>query len=447
VDLHIGYRLLLVILIVTLNAFLAAAEVSLLSVRRSRLRQLAEGGNRGAQTALQLLSNPEQMLSVVQLGTTLTSLGLGWAGEEILHDYLFGALRPWVGAAGENILSGVAAGTGFLLITYLHVVLGEVVPKNLGIEKSDRLACLVAPPLLVFSRIAGPFVTVLERSAETVSRWLGVRGGTAGSTHSAEEIKYIVSASAKYGHLGRFEEEAVHRLLELQDFNAREIMTPRNEMAAAPVESSLDDLLRIFHENKYSRIPIYEGNADRVIGIIYSKDLLDFWQQRRTATGKRRPVPQFEIRRLLRHPIVVPETKPLTQLVDTFRHARSHLALVVDEFGSVTGLLTLEDVLEQIFGEIEDEHDVSLPPLPVEWADLELDGGTPIRDLETQYQLALPTDAGFETLAGFLLHRLGYIPSPGDEVQEEDLKFTIIEMDRNRIARVRIEKQNGAELV
>ncbi|MEZ5402719.1 MAG: hemolysin family protein [Bryobacteraceae bacterium] len=442
-DLYPGYRLLLVLLILALNAFLAASEVSLLSVRQSRLRQMADAGNRGAQIALGLMANPEQMLSTVQLGTTLTSLGLGWAGEEALHEYIFGLIRPWIGPQTESALGAAAAAVAFLLITYMHVVIGEVVPKNLGIEKADRLAVLVAPALLVFSRVAGPFVTVLERSAEVVSRWLGVKGAGTAASHSPEEIKFIVSASRKYGHLGSFEEEAVLRLLELHELNAREIMTPRSAMAGAPVESSLDDLLRAFHENKYSRIPIYEGSMDRVVGIVYAKDVLDVWHQRRAARDRRRPVPQFDIRHILRQPVVVPETKPLTQLVDTFRHSRSHLALVVDEFGTVAGLLTLEDVLEQIFGEIEDEHDVRLPPLPVVWDSLEIEGATPIRDLETHYQIDVPTDAGFETLAGFLLFRLGRIPGEGDSVDEGDLRFTVIEMDRNRIARVKVEKRES----
>jgi CBS domain containing-hemolysin-like protein len=444
VDLHLGYRLLLVLLVLALNAFLAASEVSLLSVRQSRLRQMADTGNRGAQIAMELMANPEQMLSTVQLGTTITSLGLGWAGEEALHDYLFGLIRPWVGPQVESLLGAGVAAFAFLLITYLHVVIGEVVPKNLGIEKADRLAVLVAPPLMVFSRVAGPFVRVLERSAEVVSRWIGVKGAGTASSHSPEEIKFIVSASHKYGHLDSFEEEAMLHLLELRDLNAREIMTPRSGMVGAPADSSLDDLLRIFHENKYSRIPIYEQGMDRVVGIVYAKDVLDVWQQRRIARERRRPVPQFDIRHILRQPVVVPETKPLTQLIDTFRHSRSHLALVVDEFGTVAGMLTLEDVLEQIFGEIEDEHDVRIPPLPVAWDELDLEGTTPIRDLETHYQVELPTDAGFETLAGFLLFRLGRLPGVAETVEEGDLRFTVLEMDRNRIARVKVARRESA---
>jgi CBS domain containing-hemolysin-like protein len=440
-DLHLGYRFLLVGLIILINGFFAAGEACLLSVRQSRLRHMAEAGESGAQAALSLLANPERFLSVVQLGLTLASLVLGWAGEETMEQYLKGILSPVFPQTYGWILHTGSVLVAFMVISYLHIVIGEVVPKNLAIDKAERLAVLLAPPLLLFARVAGPFVAVIERSAGYVSSRLGVRGGSHRTSHTPEEIKHIVVASHAQGYLDQFEEEAMQRLLELRDLSAREIMTPRNAIAGAPVDSGLDDLLRIFHENKYSRIPIYERGLEHVIGIVYSKDLLEVWQQRRIANQTRRPAPQFNLRRLLRQPVVIPETKPLTQLIDTFRHSNSHMAIVVDEFGSVTGLLTLEDVLEQIFGEIEDEHDVKLAPLPVIWEELELDGATSIRDLETQYLIEVPTNAGFETLAGFILFRLGVIPSPGESVEEGDLKFTVLEMDKNRIVKVKVEKK------
>lgn len=446
-DISIGYRFLLVVLIISANAFFSGAEVALLSVRQSRLRQLAEEGKVGAHAALSLLANPERLLSVVQVGVTLSSLGLGWAGEDTVFLFLAGLVKPWVTPQLEPFLHGAAFVVAFLLITYLHVVVGEVVPKNLAIDKSDQLAMIVAPPLLVFSRVAGPFVTVIEQSALWMSRALGLKGDAGGASHTPEELKFIVSSSRKHGHLQVFEEEAMQRLLELRDLSAREIMTPRNAIAAAPIESDLDDLLRIFHENKYSRIPVYERSPENILGIVYAKDLIDVWHRRRAATASRRPAPVYDLRRLLRQPPVVPETKPLTQLVDTFRFSRSHMALVVDEFGSVTGLLTLEDVLEQVFGEIEDEHDVKLPPLPTRWQSIELEGSTSIRDLETHYEIEVPSNAGFETLAGFLLFRLGAIPASGDTVYEGGMRFTVVRMDRNRIDRVKVERMNGEEAI
>jgi len=444
VDLHLGYRVLLIVLIIASNAFFAAAEASLLSVRKSRLKQMAADGKVGAQAALNLLANPERLLSVVQVGVTLASLALGWVGGDALYPVLVGWWKSFVTPQIEPFLRAAAFILSFLLNTFLHVVIGEVVPKNLAIETADRLAVLVAPPLLVFSRISGPFVTVLEKSSMAVSRALGLKGESAGSGHNIEELRYIVSSSQKHGHLDAFEEEAMQRLLELRDLSAREIMTPRNSIAGAPIESTLDELLMVFHENKYSRIPIYERSAEHVLGIVYSKDLLDVWQQRRRANELRRPSAQFNLRLLLRQPPVVPETKPVSQLIDTFRHSRSHMALVVDEFGSVTGLVTLEDVLEQVFGEIEDEHDVRLPVLPVVWEDIEIDGTTPIRDLVTQYSMQLESNTSYETLAGFILFKLGAIPQPGDSIEQGEFRFTVTVMDRNRIAKVRIEKQAQA---
>jgi len=447
-DLQLGYRFLLVALIVAINAFFSGAEVALLSVRPSRLRQMAEDGVTGAQAALQLLANPERFLSVVQVGVTLASLGLGWAGEDSVQAALTALLAPWATPATAWWIDHVSLVVAFLIITYLHVVVGEVLPKNLSIEKADGVAVLVSPPLLVFYRAAGPFVTVIERSAAWLSRAIGLKG-IGGATHTAEEIKFIVTAAHRHGQIELFEEESVLRLLELHEFSAREIMTPRNAISCAPIESTLDDLLRIFHENKYSRIPVYERSPEHMVGMVYAKDLLDVWQQRRLASALRRPAPKFETRLLLRQPPVVPESKPVSQLIDTFRHNSIHMAFVVDEFGSVTGVVTLEDVLEQVFGEIEDEHDIKLPPLPLDWETLELDGATSIRDLQSHYQIDVPGNAGFETLAGFLLFRLGVIPREGAVVNEGALRFTVAEMERNRIVKVQVEKQRehpaGAE--
>jgi CBS domain containing-hemolysin-like protein len=405
---------------------------------------MADEGVVGAHAALSLLSNPERLLSVVQVGVTIASLGLGWAGEDTVFALLSGWIAPLITPANEAWLHGVSFSISFLLITYAHVVLGEVVPKNLSIEHSDRLAVLVSPALLVFYRVVGPFVTVIERSAAFLSRMIGLKGEAMGAGHSHEELKFIVAASRRHGHLEEFEERTMMRLLEIRDYSAREIMVPRHAFVSAPLEASLDELLRVFNEHKYSRILIYERNPENILGIIYAKDLLEVWHHRRLSNLRRRPAPAFDVRRLLKSPPVVPETKPLVQLIDTFRLSHVHLALVVDEFGSVTGLVTLEDVLEQIFGEIEDEHDIGASPMPVVWDEFELDGTTNIRDLKLQHGIELPANAGFETLAGFLLYSLGSIPHTGESVTHGDFRFTVLEMDRNRIARVRVEKNTPA---
>jgi len=439
-DSDFGYRFLLVAFVLLLNGFFAAAEVSLVSVRQSRLKQLAAEGDTGAKAALSLLSNPERLLSVVQVGVTLASLGLGWAGEPAMFAVFKALFGSFVTPATEGIFRGATFAAAFVLMTYAHVVIGEVVPKNLAIEKADRLSVIVAPALLVFYRITSPFVFVIERSAGAVSRMLGLKGATLGGGHSAEELKFIIASARRHGHLESFEELSIRRILELQDFLVREIMVPRSEILSVPVDASLDDVLKLVDENHFSRIPVYENEPEHIVGIVHYKDILAMWRQRRTATAKRRSVPKFDLRLLLTKPVVVPETKPVNQLIDDFRGEHAHIAIVVDEFGSVVGLVTLEDALEQIFGEIEDEHDVHLVTTVYDSPELEIEGSVPIRDLETQYRIELPIDAGFETLAGFLLFRLGNIPAAGETVEYDNHRFTVLEMDRNRIVRVRIER-------
>jgi putative hemolysin len=430
-------RFVLLAFIVAINGFFAAAEVSLVSVRRSRLKQLADEGSVPAKAALQLLANPEGLLSVTQVGVTLASLGLGWAGEDSIYQLILGMLGPLITAKSAVYLHPASFALAFLIMSFAHVVIGEVVPKNLALERADRLAILVAPVLLVFQRIASPFVFVIERTSTALSRALGV-SGHAGGGHSSEELKFIIDSSGKEGHLEGFEYRAIQKMLELKNISAREVMTPRMEVVSVPVEATLDDLLRIFMEHMYSRLPVYEGKPEHVIGMVHFKDLMRAWQERKIANDRRQPARPFRLRRYVKDPLVVPETKPLSQLVDEFRKHHVHAAIVVDEFGTTTGMVTMEDVLEQIFGEIGDEHD-ERRLFPAAGAPLiELDGSTNIRDLAEQYGIELPGDAGFQTLAGFLLYRFGYIPTPGDSVTEGSRTFIVQAVDRNRISRVKV---------
>jgi CBS domain containing-hemolysin-like protein len=438
------YRFIILTAVLLLNGFFAAAEVALISVRKSRLRALAEQGQVGAQAALNLLANPARLLSVTQAGVTLASLGLGWAGENSVYDLFLGIFNPLLSPALAPLMHAVSFGLAFLLISYAHIVLGEVVPKNLAIEKADRLAILVAPALLVFDRISSPFVFFAERSAAALSHWIGLHGSHSGGGHSAEELKFIVSSSRREGHLHRFEEDAIQALLELPNYYAREIMVPRNAIVSVSVDASLDEVLRRMRENQYSRLPVYQGDREHIIGYVHYKDMMRIWEERRVAAERKRVLRPFHLSRVLRKPLVVPETKPVHDLIDEFRNTHTHMAVVVDEFGTIVGLVTLEDALEQILGEIGDEHDVKRPRPAAEASVIEVDGATTIRDLDTQYGLELPGDAGFETLAGFLLFQLGSIPREGEVVDYGGRKFTIREMDRNRIARVAIERQPAA---
>jgi putative hemolysin len=437
-------RLILLAAIVALNGFFAAAEVALVSVRPSRLKELAGQGNASARAALGLLANPSHLLSATQVGVTVASLGLGWAGEDTVYGLLVGMLTgvfpsiAHLSAPQAAWLHGASFAVAFLLISLVHVVIGEVVPKNLALERADQLALLVAPPLLAFRRVSAPFVYVIEKATMALSRAIGLHGVHGSGGHSPEELKFVIASSRHEGHLEGFEEAAINKLLELQNINAREIMTPRMGIVSVSIDADLDELLRLTLQHKYSRLPVYEGTPEHIVGVLHFKDLMRAWQQRKAASDRHLPQRRFRLRPYLREPLVVPETKPLNQLIDEFRRKHTHLAMVVDEFGTFTGLVTLEDVLEQIFGDISDEHDVSRP-LPAAGAPvIELDGSTNIRDLASQYAIELPGDAGFETLAGFLLQRLGYIPAPGESLTYDGRTFIVDRMDRNRIARVKV---------
>jgi CBS domain containing-hemolysin-like protein len=434
------YRILFVVLLIAVNGFFAGAEVALLSVRHSRLRQMAEEGQAGAQAALSLLSNPGRLLSVTQVGVTLASLGLGWAGESTLYGVLIGLFYPVTTPLTAKFLHGASWGIAFLVIGYFHVVLGEVVPKNLAIAKADRLAVLVAPALLVFYRISSPFVVVIERSAGAITRALKLKGGAYQGGHSAEELKLIVSSSRGLGYLPEAQEDMIHRVLDLGNVAVREIMVPRNDIVSIPVDGTLDQVLETMLEKRHSRLPVYEGAPEKIVGILHYKDLLPVWEERRRAIRSGRPSRAFHIARLIRPHLVVPETKPLSQMLDEFQRGSSHIAMVVDEFGTIVGMVTVKDVLEDVVGKIEDEHDEKSVRRVPEAEEVELDGATRIRDLEAEFGIEIPADAGFETLAGFLLFRLGRIPAAGESVAYQGRRYTVLEMDRNRIARVKIEK-------
>jgi len=434
------FQVLLVVLLIAVNGFFAGAEVSLLSVRPSRLRQMAEEGQAGAQAALNLLADPGRLLSLTQVGVTLASLGLGWAGEDTLYRILLTAIHPVTTPVTAKFLHAGCLAVSFLAISYFHVVMGEVVPKNLAIAKADRLAALVAPPLTVFLRLATPFVVTIERSASAIVRALRLRAPPHGGGHSAEELKLIVSSSRGLGYLPEAQEDMIHRVLDLGEVAVREVMVARNDIVSVSAEASLDEVLAAMIREQHSRLPVYEGAPEKIVGILHFKDLLPVWEERRQSIRSGRPNRAFRVSRLLRRHLVVPETKPLSQMLEEFRKGASHMAMVVDEFGTIVGMLTVEDVLEQIVGRIEDEHDEKVVPRLADAGTVELDGATRIRDLESEYGIEIPSEGEFETLAGFLLLRRGEIPKVGESVEYQGRRYTVLEMERHRIARVRVEK-------
>ena len=335
---YLGFRLILVALLIGLNGFFAAAEVALLSVRGSRLRQLAEEGQLGAQAALNLLANPARLLSVTQVGVTLCSLGLGWAGEETVFDIIQAIFHPNWGPTAAGVIRAVS-----LLLAFLSISLPARGARRSGAEESgDRHG---RPPgrhggaaLLVFYRISMAFVLVIEKSSGALTNLLRVRGHHRSGGHSAEELKLIVSSSRGLGYLPEAQEDMIHRVLDLGELSVREIMVPRNDIVSVSVEATLDEVLRAMIEHQHSRLPVYEEKPEQIVGMLHYKDLLPVWEERREAIRVGRPSRAFRIRRLLRKHLVVPETKPVGQMLAEFQLGRSHMAMVVDEFGTIVGL-------------------------------------------------------------------------------------------------------------
>jgi CBS domain containing-hemolysin-like protein len=444
-------RVFLILLLVAANAFFAAAEFALVSVRDTRIQQLIEARRIGARTVQKLHRNLDEVVNGVQLGITLTSLTLGWVGEPILARMV----ESWLGSVpyASVYAHGVAIVVAFLLITCLHVILGELVPKSLALQRAEQVALAVAAPMDVFLTLARPFLFAMSRAAGSVLRMFGSRRIRQGTVHSPDELKLIVTASRQFGQIPEFQEEMIHNALELENITVREVMVPRPDIFSLPGDMTLHDALQRVVEEQHSRIPVYDHQRgpEHIIGVLYSKDLMR-WTRMRLNANPTQPIASrianMTISQIMRDVLVVPETKVLMELLQEFKQRKRHLAVVVDEFGSTAGMVTAEDILEQLVGEIEDEFDVAPPEQPgLEGkASVLLEGAENIRDLESQYELVLPHDAGFETLAGFILARLQKIPQVGDAFTYEGHRYTVEEMEGHRIAKVKIEKVEAAKL-
>ncbi len=446
---YVLLRVFFILLLIAANAFFAAAEFALVSVRDTRIQELIEARRIGARIVQRLHRNLDEVVNGVQLGITIVSLTLGWVGEPVLARIF----QQSIGQVPHAALyaHGVAIALAFILITCLHVILGELVPKSLALQRGEQVALAVAGPMDVFLTITRPFIFVMNTAAGSVLRLFGSRKLRQGPVHSPDELKLIVTASRQFGQIPPFQEEMIHHALELESITVREVMVPRPDIFSLPGDLTLDEALSRVVEEQHSRIPVYDPQSgpEHIIGVLYSKDLMR-WTRLRLTSNPVQPVAArisaMTISQIMRDVLVVPETKVLTELLEEFKDRKRHLAVVVDEFGSTAGVITVEDILEQLVGEIEDEFDVSAP----EQAALEgqialvLDGSVSIRDLESQYQLELPRDAGFETLAGFVLSRLQKIPHAGDSFEYEGHRFSVEEMEAHRIARVKIEKLQPA---
>jgi len=427
-----------VVMLILANAYFVAAEFALVSIRETRVEQLLAANVAGARAVRRLQQNLNELLPAVQLGVTLCSLALGWLGEPMAAHLVGG----WFSALPHAEVWGpiAAVALGFALITYFHVVAGELVPKALALRRADALAVAVAPPMLVFMAVTRPAVHLLSHSAAAILRAFDLPSAErAASIHSAEELKLIAAAARRLGLLPKFQETLVRRALELGDVPVREMMTPRPKIFSLPSNMLFEEACSRIATRHHSRIPVYDEarGPEYIVGAVYARDLARFFYLRAEAAVR----PELRLKQIMHEVLVVPETKSALDLLLDFQRLRRHLAIAVDEFGSTVGLVTAEDAIEQLVGEIEDEFDTPSTPFLLDAGGaLTIDGNTNLRDLEMQMQWSLPRSGGVETVAGFVLAQLGHIPQSGESVVYEGRRLTVVSMEALRIAKIRVEK-------
>jgi len=440
------FRGIMVAFFILANSFFVAAEFALVSVRETRIQQLLTLGRPGARTALQLKNSIDEFLPAVQFGVTLAALALGWIGEPAVAQIILRiwASTGWLPTAHAAVYANaIAVALAFATITYFEVLLGELVPKSLALQRAERIALAVAGPMDVFIRMTRPAVKVMNGSATLVLRLFRAPLHGEGAVHSPEELKLIATATRRMGLLPVFQEEIIHRAIELNHVTVREIMTPRGKIFSLPADLPVEQASARIVDEQHSRVPVFDPavGPDHIIGIVYSKDVSRLMHFRSVSLGLGGAGNSgLTVRQVMRAVHLVPETKLAVELLQEFQERRRQIAVVVDEFGSTVGIVTAEDVLEQVVGELEDEFDIaSRTTLFSSTGVMSLDGGTSLRDLNTQLHWNFPREAGVETLAGFLLAHLGHIPDTGESFDYEGRRYIVAEMQGRRISRVRVQ--------
>lgn len=425
--------MLAILALVLLNGFFVAAEFALVRSRRTRLEAMVRSGDRLARIALRASSNISRVLSASQLGVTLASLGLGWIAESTLahiFEGLFDALPFAIQLSLRVTLAGIVA---YTILTYLHVVLGELTPKAAALNSPEKFAKFLAPPLMLFAWVMSPFIWVLHRSANGLLKMMGQPGaGSEEAVHSPEELRLLVEQSQEGGALQSSDADLIDAVFEFSEKNAREVMTPRTEIISFDVDASLDEVLRIVQETQFSRYPVYEESIDNIIGLVLTKDLLRLLLPAPTDATK--PA-EFNIRTLLRPAHVIPGSREVEDVLADFKRLKEHMAIVLDEYGGTAGILTMEDLLEEIVGEILDEYDTPediTEPVLTRAGETMISGSTNIGELNERFGLDVP-DEDATTIGGFVFGILGRLPQAGDRVIAGGAIFTVKSMEGRKI--------------
>jgi len=420
------WRLGLALVLVAANGFFVASEFALVGARRTRIEALARAGNRRARLVESAIKRLDHYISGTQLGITVASLGLGWVGESTIATMIVGLFvglpEPW-NVIGRHVVAGTIA---FAFITFMHIVLGELAPKSIALMFPEQTSLWTAGPLIVFSRLLSPFIVVLNGSANLLLRAVGLRPPTElERVHRPEEIELLLTQSYEHGLLREEPVEMIRGVFDLSETTAAEVMTPRTEVIGLPIDSTLEEAATFILEQGHSRYPVYDGSIDRIVGVVLARDV---WHAQRTGGTN--------LADIVRDVPFVPDTKSIEQLLRDMQGEQTHMAVVVDEFGGTAGIVTIEDMVEEIVGEIEDELDERAPEIEdMPDGDVHLNGQVSISELNDRFGLDLP-DEDYTTVGGFVLGRLGRIARVGDTVPLDLGTLRVLSMKGRRVDRL-----------
>jgi len=418
--------LLAVAVLVLLNAFFVAAEFALVSVRPTRIAELVASGNRAARWVARGLENPDRFIAATQLGITLASLGLGWIGEPALAGLIEPLVELFPAEFALTISHTLSAVLAFAFITFLHVVVGELMPKSIALQSPERTSLVVGRPLAWTTTLFKPLIWALNGTGNALLRLFGVRPAEGHElVHSVEELKMIVADSAEVGVVAESEQEMLHAVFDFRETLVRQVMSPRTEVISVASDTRLEEILETAVSTGFSTLPVYQNDLDHVIGVVHLKDVVAAIQSNGSATA----------RDLMRETVFVPEASRVDTLLQIFRARHQHLAIVLDEYGGTAGLATLEDLLEEIFGEVSDpfDRDVEIQPLP-DGSSL-VNGLTTIDDMNEHFALKMASPH-YDTIAGFILGRLGRLAELGDTIVVDGARLRVVAMDGRRVSRV-----------
>jgi putative hemolysin len=421
-------ELLFIAILTILEAFFVASEIALVSIRRSRVEQLIDEGNRGARRVRRLLDDPGRFLAVAQIGLTFLGFFASAYAAVSLVDRLTGLLEQV--AALRDSAAGIALVIVTILLALFTIVFGELVPKTLALAYPERFALGLARPIDLLGRVFGPLVALLTGITRSVARPFGADVSREAQI-TADELKLIIERGGQQGILEAEEEQMINAVIELGDRRLHEVMVPRTDIVALPAKASFEEAIDTIVQEGHSRVPVYEDSIDEVVGILYAKDLLPYLK-----TGAE---PRPPIRSILRTPVFAPESMTIDDLLHDFQRKKVHIAIVLDEYGGTAGLVSIEDLLEEIVGEIQDEYDVE-EEMVVRLSDdeIRIDGRVAVDELAELFDttLALEDEAEYDTIGGLVFHRIGRVPVPGDQVEIDGLRLTVESTDGRRVGKV-----------